>query len=544
VGEHTSIGDYELRLGDADAAWTCRRLDEAEHKFMTLSRDFSAHPGGFEGLARVAEARSDWQLALDRWDVCLARFHPERRHGWLSGRAWALFHLNRYGHAEAAFASIRGIFPQHQDGYLGMALSMFHQEKWEDAVQSWNLLFDQFSDARAPRLLLPYAKCLEGSGRPSEALAALSEILVADPKHLDALRHKSYLLLHNGKPDDAAVVNREALKLAPEDVDLLLQAVFISHRLQDMRGARKAFRSAVAAAESIQELDRVFRQTPAVFEGWERTSTWIELDQRLNSLFSTGRLDRNTASTTLALRLKLALRDYDGFLAGLDQASAAHDSVVMARLRETGKRLRAERFPDFDALKIFAIGLTKTGTTSLTRALGILGFHSTHYTNDLTCELLGIKDAFLFDALIDTSVCVFFEALYFMFPNSKFIYTVRPLESWAASFTSHYQRYHRSSGFDHIRDLLTTRDAATYGIGRAIVHGTLYHHHPDAVAAYQAYDRRVQDFFDANDRTRLLEFDIHSGDGWEKLCRFVDRPIPQVPFPWKNKAPEFTTAPL
>jgi hypothetical protein len=47
-------------------------------------------------------------------------------------------------------------------------------------------------------------------------------------------------------------------------------------------------------------------------------------------------------------------------------------------------------------------------------------------------------------------------------------------------------------------------------------------------------------FFGENDRKRLLELDVFSGDGWEKLCRFVDRPIPSVAFPWENKAPKFT----
>jgi hypothetical protein len=24
------------------------------------------------------------------------------------------------------------------------------------------------------------------------------------------------------------------------------------------------------------------------------------------------------------------------------------------------------------------------------------------------------------------------------------------------------------------------------------------------------------------------------GDGWEKLCNFLDKPIPQIPYPHKN----------
>lgn len=33
---------------------------------------------------------------------------------------------------------------------------------------------------------------------------------------------------------------------------------------------------------------------------------------------------------------------------------------------------------------------------------------------------------------------------------------------------------------------------------------------------------------------KILVFDVFSGDGWEKLCNFLDRPIPNRPFPHKN----------
>src|ERR1700733_11097636 len=350
---------YELRLNDANAALTGLRFDEAEQKFMALSRDFSDLLA-FDGLARVAEARSDWQLALDRWDDCLAQFTPDPPHSWLLSRAWALFHLERYIDAEAAFASICKSFPHLQDPFAGVAFSVFHQGKWEDAFRVWDLLFERFPETRGPQFLLPYAKSLESAGHATEALTALSEILLAYPENLEALRFKSNVLLRHGRPHEAAAVNAEALRMVPNDVELLLQAVLISIRLQNMEGAREALQSAVTVAESIQELTAIFRQTPAIVEGWERTSLWIKLEQHVNSLMSEGTLEADAASNALALRLRLALRDYNGFLARLDKTFTGDDNVIMTRLRETGKRLRAERFPDFDATKIFGIGLTKT----------------------------------------------------------------------------------------------------------------------------------------------------------------------------------------
>lgn len=317
----------------------------------------------------------------------------------------------------------------------------------------------------------------------------------------------------------------------PEDAFIALR--------EDLNGARAALRSALAAADSIRQLERLFVQTPVVFEGWERLSIWLDLDRQVRALGSGQSAATATAALILTMRLRLALRDYDGFLACLDQAPAELGGVWMTKFHHTARLLRSEKFPDFGAEKIFGIGLSKTGTTSLARALGMLGFHAAHYFNDFTRELLTIEDTFLFDAMTDTPVCVMFEALYYMFPNSKFIYTVRPLESWAASVTKHFQRHHRSTGFDpHHRHLLTTRGAGVNGVQRALVHGALFYHHPDAIAARQSFEARVRNFFDGHDRSRLLELDIFSGDGWEKLCRFIGRPIPGEPFPWENKAPD------
>jgi hypothetical protein len=310
-----------------------------------------------------------------------------------------------------------------------------------------------------------------------------------------------------------------------------------------MRDARKAVESTIAVGQSIQGLDWAFRRIPLLFEGWEKLSMWIKLDDRIKSLMNEGTLARDVAVESLALRLRLALRDYDGYIALLEAScnKDSEESALMRQLREIGRRLQAEKFPDFDTPKVFGIGLSKTGTTSLTAALGILGLHCAHYTNDLTCEILTIDDALLFDALTDIPVCVVFEALYHMFPNSKFIYTVRPLDSWVASFTRHYHRYHRSSGFDtRFRRQLTTRKTIAYGTASTIVYGSLYYHHHDAAAAWAAYDKRVKEFFRYNDSARLLEIDVYSGDGWGKLCNYLNRPIPRSTFPWENKTPALT----
>ncbi len=47
---------------------------------------------------------------------------------------------------------------------------------------------------------------------------------------------------------------------------------------------------------------------------------------------------------------------------------------------------------------------------------------------------------------------------------------------------------------------------------------------------YDTHERNVRWYF--RDRPEdLLVMNVFEGDGWEQLCRFLDRPVPDVPFP-------------
>src|SRR5437667_405805 len=85
--------------------------------------------------------------------------------------------------------------------------------------------------------------------------------------------------------------------------------------------------------------------------------------------------------------------------------------------------------------KIFGLGLSKTGTTSLANALQILGYRTKdnmgvvkYATDDLSSVDLEVVDAN--DALTDTPIPSFYRALDARYPGSKFILTVRDSEGW------------------------------------------------------------------------------------------------------------------
>lgn len=103
--------------------------------------------------------------------------------------------------------------------------------------------------------------------------------------------------------------------------------------------------------------------------------------------------------------------------------------------------------------KVFVLGFHKTGTTSLARALQILGYrvcgfispkpgiqYSTHSRSELF-ETTYKPFLSAYDAFEDTLWFMFYEKLANDYPDAKFILTVRPEESWYKSMVKHFGGY-------------------------------------------------------------------------------------------------------
>ena len=103
-----------------------------------------------------------------------------------------------------------------------------------------------------------------------------------------------------------------------------------------------------------------------------------------------------------------------------------------------------------DDFKILCVGFQKTGTTSLTSALMRLGFsvgnahepilQNLTWTDTLTQDIqkIALEQAHRYDAVQDSPYPFLYEELDREFPNSKFILTVRPTESWVRSMRSFF----------------------------------------------------------------------------------------------------------
>jgi hypothetical protein len=67
---------------------------------------------------------------------------------------------------------------------------------------------------------------------------------------------------------------------------------------------------------------------------------------------------------------------------------------------------------------------------------------------------------------------------------------------------------------------------------KAILGETFDNRFEDKAHAIEVFERHNQEVRDAIDSARLLVFDVR--EGWTPLCRFLEAPIPDEPFPRLN----------
>jgi uncharacterized damage-inducible protein DinB len=173
--------------------------------------------------------------------------------------------------------------------------------------------------------------------------------------------------------------------------------------------------------------------------------------------------------------------------------------------------------------KVFGIGFHKTATSSLAAAFYILGYNVTGFfgahdpdiADHVVDQAYDLADRF--DAAQDTPWPVLYKELDGRYPGSKFILTVRPTDKWINSIVKHFKDQHIP-----IHEWI-------YGVRAARGNEDVY------IRRYEEHNRKVQEYF--KDRPGdLLVMDITRGDGWEKLCPFLDQEIPPFDFPAQNMA--------
>ena len=208
-------------------------------------------------------------------------------------------------------------------------------------------------------------------------------------------------------------------------------------------------------------------------------------------------------------------------------------------------------------MEVICPGYSRTGTLSMQQALSILGYpnpyhFSSFYDNaqdcDMWLELMNAKyegKGFYsrddFDKLLghcgavtDMPCHLFAEELIEYYPDAKVVLVERNIDSWFKSWSAFLDE-----AMNPILPMLAKLDPSflgrivgvgTAGVDKQVGSGK-------SVTAAKArskemYKKHYALVRSVTPKDRLLEFDLASG--WEPLCTFLGKPIPDVPFPHKN----------
>lgn len=209
-------------------------------------------------------------------------------------------------------------------------------------------------------------------------------------------------------------------------------------------------------------------------------------------------------------------------------------------------------------VEVIGAGWGRTGTSSLKKALEILGYDPTYHMLEVIQQnhvkfwqraLAGEKVDF--DEVFDTpnakcsATCDFPSALFWkeqlqQYSNAVVVLSVRDPEKWYKSCSQTIFRVSFNSPFSSIWikiALMLGIPRPSFGSMTSKMYDISFRglwEKDDIIASFNAHNDRIKRECPPE---KLLVYDIT--EGWEPLCKFLKKPIPDVPFPHVNDTAEF-----
>jgi hypothetical protein len=166
--------------------------------------------------------------------------------------------------------------------------------------------------------------------------------------------------------------------------------------------------------------------------------------------------------------------------------------------------------------RIFGIGLTRTGTTSLAEALQLAGIPAAHWIRESHFEQALER----YRAIVDMPVTIRYRELDARFPGSRFILTLRELDGWLDSCR---------------RWFLTHPPRGLVARYRIALYGTPHFEPERMTQVYHRHHAEVEEYFRGREKD-LLRLNICAGEGWERLLPFLGLGPVGDPFPHSNRS--------
>lgn len=175
-------------------------------------------------------------------------------------------------------------------------------------------------------------------------------------------------------------------------------------------------------------------------------------------------------------------------------------------------------------MKVFCLGLSRTGTSSLHAASLILRIPAIHYPIELAHRWFNgdfsLSATEPYQLISDLPTPLYFEEFDSSHPGARFILTYRRADQWLDSVERHFRATAASSTKTVPRDLV-----------RLACYGTTVFHRQRMLGVYQRHLDRVRRYF-ASRPADLLTIDIDEEKSpWTVLCKFLQVPVPEMPFP-------------
>lgn len=178
--------------------------------------------------------------------------------------------------------------------------------------------------------------------------------------------------------------------------------------------------------------------------------------------------------------------------------------------------------------KVVGIGLPKTGTTSLGYCLRRFGFKHRTFDMDLASKVKRnqieevLKETEKHESFEDWPWFMLYREFDHKFPNSKFILTLRrDTETYVKSLQGHHERegirnkdFVKPPWWDEVHE----------------VEPSAWDYEKSA-RKYEKHNRDVLEYFGDRINKDLLVVCWEKGDGWAELSRFLNKRVPDEPFP-------------
>jgi hypothetical protein len=207
---------------------------------------------------------------------------------------------------------------------------------------------------------------------------------------------------------------------------------------------------------------------------------------------------------------------------------------------------------------VIGAGFGRTGTLSLKAALEELGLGPCYHMTEAFHHLDHVPmwesaargedvdwDLLLggYHATVDWPGAAFYEPLSQTYPQARVILTVRDPDRWYDSARATIYDIGKATASPVFRVLavivppLRRIGRVRHMIDAVVWHGAFngrFEDRQNTIRTFNEWNRRVAERIPAD---RLLVYEVT--EGWAPLCRFLDKPVPDTPFPHLNDAASF-----